>query len=165
MALNINFIDSSIPSYTRSSALTQHLKSELGGFVGRRKYLDKFEVVKTLGLMGYDTGRASELADYFLKCVESAFERGVFVVSSRVIKLEGVTPDTPNALVAMLAEKEPAYFDPLHWYRVVDFQRELKSLNYSSQIIAELAPYFLRHVRAAFIRGINGSANRLVTVH
>jgi hypothetical protein len=165
MGLNIDFIDSSIPGYTRTSQLTQHIKSELGGFVGHRKYLDKIEVVKTLGLMGYDTARASELADYFLKCVESAFERGVFVVSSRVIKLKGITPKTPNELVAMLVEKEPGYFDPLHWYELVDFQRELKSLNYSSQIIAELAPYFLRHVRAAFIRGINGAASKLVTVH
>lgn len=165
MGLNQNFIDASIPSHTRTSELTQHIKSELGGFVARRKYLDKFEVVKKLGRMGYDQKRACELADHFHQCVESAFERGVFMVSSRVIKLKGVTPETPYALVALLVEKEPGYFNPLHWYRIGDFQRDLQSLNYSSQIVAELAPYFLRHVRAAFIRGINGAANRLVTVH
>jgi len=149
----------------KTSFLTQQIKHDLGGYVCRKKYLSKWELVRKLRLMGYGSSNAAELADYIQERIDSAFERAVFVVSARTINLTGIAPQTPSELLSILKGKEPEAFDPMKWYMLSDFIRDLDYKNYDSVIISELAPYILRHVRAAFLRGINGAASKLVALH
>jgi hypothetical protein len=163
MSLYHDCTDSNIPHHALTDELSQRIKLDLGGYVERKHYLSKADVMKNLGSMGYHPHMASELADYVRECVKNAFERGVFVVSSRVIRFRGATPLTPGELVAVLKEREGIYFDPLLWYTLKDFKSALLARHYSHDIVSQLAPYILLHARAAFSRGINGAAGRLIT--
>lgn len=162
MALNTAYIEDSIPKHTRTSLLAQKIRCDLGSYVGQRKYLSPFETSHKLKLMGYGRHIAWELAKYFQECVESAFERGVFIVSCRSVNLEDANVSEPEELITLLKQSGPEYFDPMKWYELRDFEREMKSKSYCDDIVREMSAFFLRHVRAAFAKGINGAAEKLV---
>lgn len=165
MSLNISYVEKSISHELRTSFLAKQIRNDLGGFVRKRQYLSNWVLTSNLKLMGYERTRAIELADYVRKCVDLAFERGVFVVTSRVLKMDDVSFDSPKHLVSYLKAKEGEYFDPMLWYSLNDFKNDLKSQSYNDVIIFEIAPLVLRHVRAAFLRGINGAAGKVITLH
>lgn len=163
MSLNISYVEKSIPHEMRTSFLAQQIRSDLGGFVRKRRYLDSWVIAGKLQLMGYNRKAALELADYVRKSADSAFERGVFVVSSRVLGMDEFNFDSPKHLVSYLKAKEGEYFDPMLWYLLQDYKNDLLSQNYCDVIIFEIAPLVLRHVRAAFLRGINGAASKVMS--
>lgn len=145
--------------------LNKKMREEFGSYVSKRKYMSKSAMISKLESMGYHYTRASDLTDYFFERVEGAFQRGIYVVISRFVKFTGALPGSPSALISGFKEVEPPYFDPVKWYEVSTFQNDLKSLSYSREIIEELTPYFLLRVRAAFKRGLNKTAERLLAVH
>lgn len=165
VSLNIPYVEKSITHEMRTSYLAEQIRSDLGGFVRKRRYLDSWVLTGNLRLMGYDQKRALEIAEYVRKCVDLAFARGVFVVSSRVLGMDDVNFDSPKHLVSYLKTKEGEYFDPMLWYSLQDFKNDLKTQKFNDVIIFEIAPLVLRHVRAAFLRGINGAASKVIAIH
>lgn len=163
--LNMSYVTQSICDFARTAFLAKAIRSDAGKYTSKRPYLYKWNVSTKLQKMGYSQNMANTLASYFIDCVESAFERGVFVVSSRTISsapssFSGV--DNGAALVTHFKNREPEYFDPVKWYSLSDFEYELRKERYCDDIIMEFAPFVLLHVRAAFAVGINQSAARLV---
>lgn len=163
--LNAAYIQSSTPVYIRTSQLAQTIRSDLGQYVNaKRKYVSKWAIAATLRRMDYGSKMADALASYVEKCVESAFERGIFVVSSRTItSTQSALPEIRDSksLIAFFKSREPEHFDPTKWYLLQDFERELKNENYHDDIVQELSRFILLHVRAAFAVGMNSAANKV----
>jgi len=163
--LNTNYLEESVPDYTRTDLLAQKIRLDLGKYVTKRTYLSKFEIAGKLKLMGYCQKVAWSLACYFEDCFESAFNRGVFVVSSRTVTCDDaglMAIQGPNELIAFFKSREPEHFDPVKWYLLRDFENELKQENYHADIIRELSAFVLRHTRAAFAVGMRGAATQLI---
>lgn len=164
--LNAEYIQHSIPSYVRTSQLAQAIRLDIGKYVNaKREHLSKWQVAAKLRRMGYGPKIADVLASYFEKCVESAFERGVFVVSSRTTTCTQsalLEIQDPKGLIAFFRSREPEYFDPVKWYSLHEFEYELRKEKYHDEIIQELARFVLLHVRAAFAVGMNSAASKLV---
>lgn len=174
MSINNALIDKTIEcSYVRTSRVCQTILATTGKFVQSRRYLAADVIQRKLALMGYHADRAAELTTIFHQCVELAYERGVFVVSSRVVNLsafehddpfgrEPFEPETPQGLLDHFKAREPNHFDALQWYEPLCFEKHLADLHYHHDIARELGPFFLLHVRAAFTRGLKNAANQVV---
>lgn len=162
MSINQIFIQLTIPNNLRTSHICQTILSNIGKFVESHNYLSTQSVSRKLELMGYAKTRAAELIALLHDSVESAYERGVFIVSSRVNNLTDFNPRSPLDLLNYLKKREPAKFDSKQWYDLICFEDWLKEHHYHHDIVRELAPYFLRHVRASFTKGMRSAANELV---
>lgn len=165
MSLNQAYVERSISHEMRTSYLTTQIKMDLGGFIRKRQYLRNWVIGKSLKSMGYPPVLIGDLVEYIRKSAENAFERGVFVVTSRVLAMEEFPFVDARDLIDHLREKEGEYFDPMLWYTLDAFKNTLRSENYSEQIVYEIAPIVLRHARIAFLRGIKGAASKLVVRH
>ena len=105
-----------------------------------------------------------ELVTFIQESVGHAYNRGVFVVSSRVIGLSNkqVSIDSPEALLSYLRNKEKEYFDPILWYRNGTFTRALLKEGYCNDQACELGGFILRHVRTAFAVGMKTAAKKVI---
>lgn len=127
-----------------------------------RKYLSEHELTANLVKMGYHSENAKDLANWIRTNVQNAYERGVFVVTDRVIKSKKVESDTPSALLAALRYKEPQYFDGRKWYSDNDYVNGLRSEGWETEVCQVVGRLTLRYARAAFTTGLKDACEALV---
>ncbi len=174
MHLDTNYIDSTIGSIERTNFLTKRIHVESGSYVNlrasmqfKRAYLNVYELNHFLKKNGYSDFNIKKLVPYIRESIQYAYERGVFIVSSRVIsavshKGKAIEVNSPKALLAHFREQENEAFTPDKWYLENTYTKDLYNKGYDFHIANELGPFILRHVRAAFSVGMKTAATKCV---
>lgn len=171
MALNIEYIDGSIDEFRRTSYLATQIKADVGDFLTglstcggkRREYLSQFDLRNKLAKSGFRGRSLDEMLAFIQDSVTGAFERGVFVVSSRVVKMPpGVNISDPDSLLGYLRDKELEYFTPKLWYPDGTYTKGLLDDRWHEDVANEWGPYVLRHCRVAFEIGMKRAVEKLV---
>jgi hypothetical protein len=171
MALNTQYINATIDSFERTCFLTKRIHLECTEYIQigsyaptKRSYLGTSELKSMLKKNGYSQFLTNKLVTFTQESVGHAYNRGVFVVSSRVIGLSNkqVSIDSPEALLSYLRNKEKEYFDPILWYRNGTFTRALLKEGYCNDQACEVGGFILRHVRTAFAVGMKTAAKKVI---
>lgn len=154
---------------TQVSKVAKHIREKANEYgylsdywIPERQYLSEHELTAKLVKMGYHSANAKDLANWIRTNVQNAYERGVFVVTDRVIKGEKIASDTPSALLAALRYKEPEYFDGRKWYCDNDYVHALRSERWETEVCQVVGRLTLRYSRAAFTAGLKDACKALV---
>jgi hypothetical protein len=169
MSINTRYIQSSIPDHERTAKLAARIRMETTGFkptmfpAGQRGYLSSNSLTIMLMAVGYSRFVCKQLIPFIQENIQHAFERGVFIVSSRSVSLgTTVSVDSPQALLAYFRDKEPEAFTPTIWYEKQTYSRSLYSDKWSHEVAITVGAFTLRHVRAAFAIGMRSAAEKIV---
>jgi hypothetical protein len=157
-------IDHSMQVSKVASSIRQQSNSD--GYISKywmsnRHYLNESTLVKKLVKMQYHPSVANTLAIWLRKNVQNAYERGVFVVTDRVLIHQDIVADCEQALLAALRHKEPEYFDALKWYSKDDYINGLKRDKWELEICQTIGLLTLRYCRAAFTTGLKDACKAL----
>jgi hypothetical protein len=128
----------------------------------KRQYLSKSVLVKKLVKMNYHPLVANTLAIWLRTNVQNAYERGVFVVTDRVLIHQDIVADCHQALLSALRHKEPEYFDALKWYSSDVYINGLKKDKWELEICQTVGLWTLRYCRAAFTSGLKDACKALI---
>jgi hypothetical protein len=104
----------------------------------------------------------SRLVNQIRSHANSAYERGVFVVTDRVLKGRHLDTTSSEALLSSLRTKEKEFFTPTLWYPHGSYNSIILKYTRDTDIINAVSPLFLRHARAAFAHGLHDACDTLI---
>jgi hypothetical protein len=154
MPIHTQFIDNSIDVTNRTSFLKKAVRMENKNFTDQHIF-HNWDLTTMLATMDYKGPLLKELVTYIQESVEHAYDRGIFVVCHRVLSYR-YSEDIVNArqLLRVLRNKELETFTAHLWYDDNSYKNAMKNANYGEDIITELEPFILKHVRRAFTAGM-----------
>ncbi len=170
--INYNFVNKSpdIDHSMKVSKAAKYIRSETrpNGYlhdasdIGDSKpYLSKNHLLTTLLKMDIGFTTANTLASQIRAHANSAYERGVFVVTDRTLKGRELDTTSPQSLLSSLRAKEKEYFTPTLWYPHRTYDSIILKHTRDINIINAVSPLFLRHARAAFAHGLLDACDML----
>lgn len=170
--INHNFINKAldIDHSMKVSKVAKHIRSETHpngylhdarDFGGSKPYLSKSYLVETLRKMNVGFIAASAIANQIRASANSAYERGVFVVTDRVLKGRDLDTTSAQSLLSSLRAKEEEFFTPTLWYPHRSYNNIILKYTRDIDLINAVSPLFLRHARAAFAHGLRDACDIL----
>jgi hypothetical protein len=154
MPIHTRFIDNSIDIPNRTSFLKKAVRIENKDFTDQRIF-HNWELTEMLETMEYKGALLKDLVKYIQESVAHAYDRGIFVVCHRVLG-HRYSDNITNArqLLRALRNKELETFTAHLWYNDNCYKNAMKNARYGDDIIAEIEPFILKHVRRAFTAGM-----------
>jgi hypothetical protein len=149
-----------VAKFIRQQANSNGYVSEL--WMPDKRYLNIGEISAKLIKMDYYPKIANELAKWIRTNTQNAYERGVFVVTDRVLGNKEIVADCKSALLAALRHNEPMYFDAIKWYPDGTYSDALSGDNWEHDICLVIGSMTLLYSRAAFTNGMKDACNALV---
>ncbi len=170
--INHNFINKAldIDHSMKVSKVAKHIRSETHpngylhdatDFGGSKSYLSKSHLTRTLRKMDIGFILANILANQIRTSANSAYERGVFVVTDRVLKGRDLDTTSAQSLLSSLRAKEKEFFTPTLWYPHRSYNSIIMKYTRDIDLINAVGPLFLRHARAAFAHGLRDACDIL----
>lgn len=128
----------------------------------RIKYLEKGHLNKSLRGLKLDDNTLDFFVNWIRTEAQNAYERGVFVVTDRVLLGLNYSFDSPEALLAVLRNKESVYFTSTLWYTDDTYKSGLESERWNHDIVNAISGLTLRYCRCAFTHGMQDACKMLV---